>query len=256
MCEGMLKTAEEAVKAHPERVDTAALEAALEQQGTVLETHRGKQKAQLTLLTRHEGALTTVREAKARLASSDGASVRLARLAQLAVKSDKSARTLNQSFSRHMTTYIFLDILEEANRHMRQLTGGQYAFVHRKEARKGNAQGGLLIDVEDALTGETRDTASLSGGESFLASLSLALGLSTVVQRRSGVRRVDAMFIDEGFGTLSDRELDAAVEMLRTIAGGSCQIGIISHVAKLEECIESQLRVTRTPKGSRAELRG
>ena len=255
-CEGALKTAGDAVKAHPERVDTGALETALLEQGTVLEARRGEQKAQLALLTKHEGALTTVRGAKARLASSDGASVRLARLAQLAVKSDKSARMLNQSFSRHMTTYIFLDILEEANRHMRQLTGGQYAFVHRKEARKGYAQGGLLIDVEDALTGETRDTASLSGGESFLASLSLALGLSTVVQRRSGVRRVDAMFIDEGFGTLSDRELDAAVEMLRSIAGGSCQIGIISHVAKLEECIESQLRVTRTQKGSRVELRG
>ena len=254
-CEGALRTAEEAAKAHPERVDTAQLEAERGAKAAELEARRGDEKALVALLVQHETALRAVREAKARLAATDAVSGRLARLARLAVKSDKGSSIQNQSLRRYMTTYIFRAILEEANRHLRQLTGGQYALVHRREARKGYAQGGLLIDVEDALTGETRDTASLSGGESFLASLALALGLSSVVQRRSGVRRVDAMFIDEGFGTLSDRELDAAVETLRSIAGGSCQIGIISHVVKLEECIESQLRVSRTETGSRVELR-
>ena len=251
---GALEKAEEAA-AGKTRTDERAIEAALSEAGGALARLRKERDEILKLLARHETALSIVRTEKKNLAETDEAAKRLARLAQLATKSDKSARTLNQSFSRYMTSYIFRDILDEANQHMNILTGGQYTFVYRDEARKGNAKAGLLIDVTDALTGETRNTASLSGGESFLASLALALGLSGVVQRTSGVRRVDAMFIDEGFGTLSDRELDAAVDTLRRIAGGACQIGIISHVTKLEECIGSQLLVSRGEGGSRAEIR-
>ena len=251
---GATEKAEEAA-AGKTRTDEAPIETAIAEAGEALGRLRKERDEILKLLARHETALSVVKTEKERLASTDEAAKRLQRLAQLAAKSDKTARTLNQSFSRYMTAYIFRDILEEANRHMSILTGGQYTFVYRDEARKGNAKAGLLIDVTDALTGETRNTASLSGGESFMASLALALGMSGVVQRTSGVRRVDAMFIDEGFGTLSDRELDASVDTLRRIAGGSCQIGIISHVKKLEECIESQLVVSRGERGSRAEIR-
>ena len=206
-------------------------------------------------VNRHRTIQEQVARAKAALAAGEAGAQRLIALARLANNADSSAREPKTSFSRYIQAFVFREILEEANRHLDRMTGGKYTLVYRGEARDGRSASGLLIDVLDNLTGKTRDTASLSGGESFQASLALALGLSDVAQRHSGVTRVEAMFIDEGFGTLSEAELSASIAVLSDIAGGERQIGLISHVVGLEECIENQILVRRTPKGSRITMR-
>ena len=108
--------------------------------------------------------------------------------------------------------------------------------------------------IFDAYTGEQRDTASLSGGESFQVSLSLALGLSDVVRSHSGGYALDTMFIDEGFGSLDEQSLDQAMNVLHELSGDTRQIGIISHVGKLSENISQKIYVRRSPKGSIVQI--
>ena len=109
---------------------------------------------------------------------------------------------------------------------------------------------GLEIEVLDASTGRQRPAGSLSGGETFQVSLSLALGLSDVVQSRSGGMGLDAIFIDEGFGALDSGALDSAVGVLTQLTEGDRLVGVISHVDKLEESIPQKLRVKKTARGS------
>ena len=108
--------------------------------------------------------------------------------------------------------------------------------------------------IFDAYTGEKRDTASLSGGESFQVSLALALGLSDVVRSHSAGYTLDTMFIDEGFGSLDEQSLDQAMGVLHELSGDTRQIGIISHVGKLSENISQKIYVKRGPKGSCVEI--
>ena len=251
---GRLKAAEEAVQGHPDRVDTQKDEAELQTAETERAALEEQKKQEEARRTTHENALATVKGAKQALAESDAAFLRLERLARLACNSDSTARDTKTSFSRYIQTYVFKEILEEANEHLSRMTAGRYRLEYRAKAKNGLSNSGLLIDVLDTTTNKTRDTASLSGGESFQASLALALGLSGVVQRHSGVCRVDSMFIDEGFGTLSEAELESAVCTLRDIARGGRQIGIISHVKRLEESIDSKIVVKRGLHGSTAEV--
>ena len=106
----------------------------------------------------------------------------------------------------------------------------------------------------DRATGQWRDVSTLSGGESFLASLALALGLSDVVQAQSGAIRMEAMFIDEGFGTLDENALRNSLQVLSSLTDGNRLIGIISHVHDLEEKIEKQIIVTKTINGSKIDV--
>lgn len=99
-------------------------------------------------------------------------------------------------------------------------------------------------------TGKQRNSRSLSGGESFLVSLSLALGLSDVVQTHAGGQRLDALFIDEGFGSLDGSTLDTALNVLNQLTEGNCMVGIISHVSRLEESIPQKIRVKNSERGS------
>ena len=131
------------------------------------------------------------------------------------------------------------------------MSGGQYELVHQMEAKRANASAGLEIEVLDHNTGIQRGTASLSGGESFIVSLSLALGLSDVVQCRAGGQALDTLFIDEGFGTLDDDVLDKAVIVLDNLSKGEHHlVGIISHVSRLEECIDQKIEVKNSSNGS------
>ncbi len=157
------------------------------------------------------------------------------------------------TFEQYVQTSYFKRILAAANRRLAAMTNWQYELKRRQTAGDGRMQGYLDLDVLDNYTGKVRSVKSLSGGESFLASLALALGLSDVVQRHAGGVRLDAMFIDEGFGSLDANTLDVAVRTLRSLAEGDRLIGIISHVNELSERIERQVRVRRTKDGSVVE---
>lgn len=116
----------------------------------------------------------------------------------------------------------------------------------------GQGHSGLELNVYVMATGKERDVKTLSGGESFLASLSLALGLSDVVQSQAGAVRMEAMFVDEGFGALDDETRELAVRVLHDLAGDERMVGIISHVNELKAQIGKNLIVTKGEQGSRA----
>lgn len=177
---------------------------------------------------------------------------KLYKLAMLAV--GQSQEGGKYSFSRYVLGTFFEEIIEQANYHLNHMTGGKYELIRQQEAERKNESAGLGMVIYDAYTGEQRGTASLSGGESFQVSLSLALGLSDVVRSRSAGYTLDTMFIDEGFGSLDEQSLDQAMEVLHDLSGDSRQIGIISHVGKLSENISQKIYVKRSPKGSSIKI--
>jgi exonuclease SbcC len=134
------------------------------------------------------------------------------------------------------------------------MTSGRYRLRRKKDRSKGNVQSGLELLVFDQYTGQERHVKTLSGGESFKAALSLALGLSDVVQNYAGGVALDTMFIDEGFGTLDPESLDQAIETLIDIQSSGRLVGIISHVPELKERIDARLEVTATQTGSKTEF--
>lgn len=158
------------------------------------------------------------------------------------------------TFEAYIQGAYFARILEAANLRLRAMTGGQYELRPAAGTDDLRRQTGLSLDVLDHYTGKLRDVRSLSGGESFKASLALALGLSDVVQRHAGGIQLDAMFIDEGFGSLDPESLDAAITTLQNLAGAGRTIGIISHVRELGMRIEHQLLIERTQTGSRVRI--
>ena len=146
------------------------------------------------------------------------------------------------------TTY-FDRIIRRANTRFMVMSGGQYELRRRKTADNLRSQSGLELDVLDHYSGSTRDVRTLSGGESFQASLSLALGLSEEVQSSAGGIRLDTLFVDEGFGSLDEEALQKAVRALSSLTEGNRLVGIISHVAELREKIEKQVLVTKDRTG-------
>lgn len=159
------------------------------------------------------------------------------------------------TFEAYVQQYYFKQVIAAANLRLTRLTDGMFVLRCKETARDRVRQSGLDLDVLDRGTGLWRDANTLSGGESFLASLALALGLSDVVQAQSGAIRMDAMFIDEGFGTLDDNALRNALQVLSDLAEGDRLIGIISHVQELEDQIDRQILVTKSTRGSAVTLR-
>lgn len=144
---------------------------------------------------------------------------------------------------------LFDRILVRANTRFRVMSAGQYDLVRRKEYQK-NQQSGLDLDVVDHYNGTTRSVSTLSGGESFMASLSLALGLSDEIQESAGGVQLDALFVDEGFGSLDEETLDQAMKAIQTLAeDGGRIVGIISHVTELQNRIDRQLLVRKMKSG-------
>ena len=144
-------------------------------------------------------------------------------------------------------------VTEKANLHLMEMSGNRYELLRKRGERSdGRKKAGLDLEVFDGNTGRARPAATLSGGETFLASLSLALGLADVVQEYAGGVHLDAMFIDEGFGSLDSESLDLAMKTLQELKGQNRLIGLISHVGGLEERIPAKLRVTKTQTGSTA----
>lgn len=152
-----------------------------------------------------------------------------------------------------LETYIqmtyFDRIIARANLRLMVMTGGQYELVRSKEASNNRSQSGLELDVIDHYNGSYRSVSSLSGGESFKASLSLALGLSDEIQSTSGGVKLDTMFVDEGFGSLDEESLNQAMKALLSLTDGNRLVGIISHVSELKQRIDKQIIVTKEKSG-------
>ena len=207
---------------------------------------------QLGLTQNHAQVSEKAAEALNELEKSEAAWKRLDRLASLAVGSSSDSGKL--SFERYVMGAVFREILEMANRRMELMSGGRYELVHKTGADRRNAKAGLEVEVLDNSTGKLRGSGSLSGGETFFTSLALALGLSDVVQNHAGGRQMEALFIDEGFGALSEDYLDKALDMLNQLTEGDRLVGIISHVDKLDESIPQKIRVRSGEKGSSLTL--
>ena len=235
-----------------EPVDLTALRQALDAEKAELAACSEAWGRQENLLANHRQVLSGAREARAALERSEKGWRRLDRLASLAmgVISDEG----RLSFDRYVMGAVFREILEMANRRMDIMSGGRYQLIHRSDADRKNARAGLEIQVLDLSTGRVRGSDSLSGGEGFFTSLSLALGLADTVQNRAGGHNLDALFIDEGFGSLSQGVLETAVDVLKDLSRGQRLVGIISHVAQLEECITQKIRVRGGEGGSSLAL--
>lgn len=160
-------------------------------------------------------------------------------------------------FEHYVQAVYFERMITEANKRFAAMTGGRFELVRRIEPENLGSQSGLELDVIDRYTGKEtgRSVRTLSGGECFKASLSLALGMADVIQQFSGGIQVDSLFIDEGFGSLDTESLDQALEALGRLSEGKRPVGIISHIEDLKERIDNQIIVTKSPKGSTLELK-
>ena len=159
------------------------------------------------------------------------------------------------SFERYVLAAYFEDIISAANIRFSKMTNSRFELLRKEEVGDKRKGQGLDLEVYDNYTGKSRDVKTLSGGESFKASLAMALGLSDVVQRYSGGIQLDTIFIDEGFGTLDPESLDIAIETLIDLQDNGRVVGIISHVQELKDRIEVKLEVTSTNQGSKVEFR-
>lgn len=158
------------------------------------------------------------------------------------------------AFETYVQGAYFDQVLSAANERLHVMSASRYSLVHRDVGRDRRASAGLEIDVLDRYTGMLRPSETLSGGETFLASLALALGLSDVIMAQAGGMYIDAMFVDEGFGTLDEETCQLAVEVLGKLSSDDRMIGIVSHVPDLKERITRQIQVTKTRSGSTLEL--
>ena len=156
-------------------------------------------------------------------------------------------------FETYIQRQYFKQIIHEANKRLLTMSNHQFILKLKEEANTGRKTNeGLDLSVYSFVTDSERDVKTLSGGESFLAALAMALGLSDIVERSAGAIHPDMMFIDEGFGSLDAQSRQQAIEVLAELAGDSRMVGIISHVTELKEQIDRKLVVNRTDKGSRA----
>ncbi|MFF1641608.1 AAA family ATPase [Streptomyces sp. NPDC058246] len=206
-----------------------------------------------------------------RCAELDGLSARAARgvrrLAPLREEYDRVARlaglaagtSADNERKMRLESYVLAARLEQvaaaATVRLQRMSSGRYTLVHSAD-RSGRGRSGLGLHVVDAWTGRERDTATLSGGETFFASLALALGLADVVTDEAGGVRLDTLFIDEGFGSLDDQTLDEVLDVLDSLRERDRSVGIVSHVADLRRRIHAQLEVVKGRTGSVVRQRG
>lgn len=164
----------------------------------------------------------------------------------------------DNSYKMTLSSYVLAARLEQvaqaASLRLATMSDARYTLRH-SDAKKGNQKAGLGLVVVDEWTGLSRDTATLSGGESFMASLSLALGLSDVVQHESGGLDIETLFVDEGFGSLDEQSLEQVMDALEGLRDGGRMVGLVSHVAEMKQRIPLHLHVHKGRNGSTTELR-
>lgn len=231
------------------RIDTEEIE----EESTNISKAYAETNEKLTKLnayiSNHESVLSFVKAKSGTINKYGPVKDRLSKLSILA-NATESTDGGKISFDRYVMGNAFVQILNAANIHLSVMTSGQYELIHQTKGEHKSSQAGLDIEVLDVFTGEQRKPDSLSGGEKFQVSMALALGLSDVVQNQAGGKRIDTMYIDEGFGSLDESVLSRAIEVLTNIAGDQRQIGIISHVDRLGESIQQKIVVKKSDKGS------
>ena len=158
------------------------------------------------------------------------------------------------SFERFVLVEYFDNILNHANIRLKKMTNGRFMLYRKVDKTKGRAQQGLDMEIFDFETGKRRDVKTLSGGETFKAALSLALGLADAIENKVGNITIDTLFIDEGFGTLDEESLHQAIEILLELNSDNKSIGIISHVQELKDIIPTKLVVTKNDNGSSVKI--
>ena len=237
-----------------QRTDLTALQnrraAALDRQAKA----ENAEKAMVRKLTLHESAEREIRQANAAIQKKRGKWQIIQELYTCCAGIAAGNPRAKLTFEAYVQQYYFRFVVAAANKRLTRLTDGMFTLRVMREAANRVSQSGLDLEVLDRSTGQARDVSTLSGGESFLASLALALGLSDAVQSQSGQIRMDAMFIDEGFGSLDENALRSSTDVLLELADGKRLIGIISHVQELEERIDKQIVVTKTPNGSTVRM--
>ncbi len=216
----------------------AAAEATLREEKVRLEEAWKRDQDWLARLRTIDKELAVVEEAQ-------GAVAALAAMAG-------GGNSLNLTFQRYVLRTLLDDVVEEANARLSLMSRGRYALQRSSMLADARKAGGLDLEVFDSYTGVPRPVGTLSGGESFLASLALALGLSDVVQAYAGGMRLDTILVDEGFGTLDPEALELAMRALVDLQRGGRLVGIISHVPELKERIGARLEVIPGERGSRA----
>lgn len=219
---------------------------AVEKQRALLESAcEEKQKAYEKLSYRYQGNLRVQKRVKELLKGKESLAENM-----------NTLRSLNDAANGkvHFQTYIlrqyFKKIIQAANKRLARMTSQQFLLKCRELDGTGLGEAGLDLDVYNPVTGKSRDAHTLSGGETFLASLSMALGMADVVQNTVGKTHLDTMFIDEGFGSLSEDVRNTAVKVLLELAGDWRLVGVISHVTELKEQIPDKLIVTKGSHGS------
>ena len=162
-------------------------------------------------------------------------------------------RTVKLDFETYVQRQYFRQIIRAANKRLVQMTSGEFILQCRNiKDLASQGQAGLDLDIYHIASDSVRNVKTLSGGEAFMASLSMALGLSDIVQNTAGAIHLDTMFVDEGFGSLDDAARGQAIRILAELADEKRLVGIISHVNELKEQIDCKLIVTRTDQGSTA----
>ncbi|MEV4423978.1 SMC family ATPase [Streptomyces sp. NPDC049602] len=225
----------------------------------------------------HTAAERALREADSALAAARERATGLAGLSRQAVTEVRRLGPLREEYDRvarlaaltagtsaenerrmRLESYVLAARLEQvaaaASARLQRMSSGRYTLVH-SDARSGGKRAGLGLHVVDAWTGNERDTATLSGGETFFASLALALGLADVVTDEAGGVRLDTLFIDEGFGSLDEQTLDEVLDVLDSLRERDRSVGIVSHVGDLRRRIPAQLEVVKAREGSAVRLR-
>lgn len=231
------------------RTDMDALNACIAQMSYDYELKNKSYVNLSSMISTQSGTLNRLEKYKNEIKKIEAARKKISALAEIADPKDNVAGG-KYSFESYSLAHAFKEILEAANERLKYMSGSKYELIHRTSTGRASSVAGFDMDIMDIFTGEIRSVKSLSGGETFEVSMALALGLSDVVQRQANGKSIDAMFIDEGFGSLDDDMLMRAKNVLDEIAGNSKLVGIISHVSKLEEVIPSMIIVKGSSKGS------
>lgn len=247
-----LKTVTEQLE-ESEPLDRAELEAQKAAVEAKLDAAKDERTAVATRLAGNSRSLERLAAEHKAVAGIEDEYVQVDALAKLA-NGKNPGQAGKMPFETYVQTVYFDQVLAAANQRLVLMSEGRYTLVRRREPGNKRFMAGLEINVLDAHTGRERDVKSLSGGETFMASLSMALGFSDVIQRSAGGVQLDSLFIDEGFGSLDPEALDQALSILEELSASDHFIGIISHVDELKSRIDKKVVVEKGQRGSSAHI--